>query len=134
MTKRHIFHLSFPVFDLESSRRFYLDVMGAQVGRVNPEWMDILIWGHQITLHCLPNDVLTKDRLGKRHFGVVLPWKEWEQLAVEIKQRDGIFMKEPEVLLAGTHEEQGKYFMEDPSYNVIEIKSYRNFPATFNLE
>lgn len=95
--------------------------------------MDILIWGHQITLHGLPNNVLAKDNLGKRHFGVVLPWEEW-QLADEIKQRGGVFMKQPEVLLAGAHEEQGKYFMEDPSYNIIEIKSYRNFPATFNLE
>ena len=45
MTKRYIFHLSIPVADLAAARRFYVEVLGAEVGRENDEWLDILLWG-----------------------------------------------------------------------------------------
>jgi extradiol dioxygenase family protein len=41
------------------------------------------LWGHQITFRLRPDEVLAPDQQGKRHFGVVLPWAEWEALAPE---------------------------------------------------
>jgi len=134
MTDRYIFHLAFPVADLEASKRFYVGVLGAGIGRENDEWLDILLWGHQITLHCLPGDVLSRERQGKRHFGVVLPWPEWQRLAERVRSSGTGFLKEPEVLLAGTPEEQGKLYLEDPSHNVIEIKAYRDMSATLKQQ
>src|SRR6476659_5232379 len=124
--ERYIFHLAFPVADLAASKDFYCRVLGAGVGRENPEWLDVLLWGHQITLHRRPDEVLSVERRGKRHFGVVLPWSEWQAL-VDRLRRDGVaFLEEPANLLAGTPEEQAKLYLEDPSHNVIEIKAYRD--------
>jgi uncharacterized protein len=86
--------------------------------------------GHQITLHLRPDQVLSRERQGKRHFGIVLPWSEWQSLAERIRTEGIAFYKEPEVLLEGTLEEQAKFYLEDPSNNIIEIKAYRNLSAT----
>jgi extradiol dioxygenase family protein len=132
--ERYVFHLAFPVADLAASKEFYCRVLGARVGRENREWLDVLLWGHQITLHCRPGDVLPDDRRGNRHFGVVLPWSEWEALAERLR-RDGVaFLREPHVLLAGTAEEQAKFHLEDPSHNVIEVKAYRDLDATLRQD
>jgi extradiol dioxygenase family protein len=132
--ERYIFHLAFPVADLSASKDFYCRVLGAGIGRENPEWLDVLLWGHQITLHRRPDDVLPDDRRGKRHFGVVLPWSEWQALADRLRREGVAFFEEPHVLLAGTPEEQAKLYLEDPSHNVIEIKAYRDLDATLRLQ
>jgi len=36
------------------------------------------------------------------------------------------FKSEPTVLLKGTAEEQAKFYLADPSHNVIEVKAYRS--------
>jgi extradiol dioxygenase family protein len=46
------FHLAFPVRDLDSTRRFYLDVLGCPQGREKKgEWIDFSLFGHQIVAH-----------------------------------------------------------------------------------
>jgi extradiol dioxygenase family protein len=121
---RYIFHLSIPVSDLAAAKRFYVDVLGATIGRENDEWLDVLVWGHQITLQRRPLDVLPLERQGKRHFGVVLPWSEWERLATRIRAGGAGFLSEPLVSRPGTPEAQAKFYLADPSHNVIEIKAY----------
>lgn len=130
MTTRHIFHLSIPVSDLEAASRFYAEVFGATTGRVNDDWLDVLVWGHQITLQKRPSEVLPPDRQGKRHFGVIVPWSEWERLADRIRGAGVSFLAPPSVTLQGTPQEQAKFYLADPSNNVIEIKAYRHLAAT----
>jgi hypothetical protein len=134
MSERYIFHLAFPVSDLATTKEFYVGHLGAGVGRENAEWLDLLLWGHQITLHQRPDDVLSRERQGKRHFGVILPWSEWQQLVEHLRAREVVFLQKPEILLAGTPREQAKFYLEDPSNNVIEIKAYRNFTTTLKQE
>ncbi len=131
---RHIFHLSIPVADLDAARRFYTDVLGARVGRQTPEWLDVLLWGHQITLQLRPSEVAPPERQGKRHFGVVLSWGEWEALAGSIRTKGRTFLSEPAILNAGTADEQAKMYLSDPSHNVIEIKAYRNLRETLGYD
>ena len=92
MHERYIFHLSIPVSDLEAAKRFYVDVFGVQTGREREEWVDVLLWGHQITLQLRPEEVLPLDRQGKRHFGVILPWVEWENQAARIRSLGVAFL------------------------------------------
>jgi hypothetical protein len=129
---RYIFHLAFAVADLEASKQFYVGLLGAQIGRENSEWLDILLWGHQITLHLRPHEVLPLEKQGKKHFGVVLPWNEWEQQAETLKSQNHQFLSEPAIVFAGTIEEQAKFYLKDPSNNLIEIKAYRNFDKTLH--
>ena len=133
MTTRHVFHLSIPVLDLTSARDFYVNILGARVGRENDQWLDILLWGHQITLQLRPDEVLPPDQQGKRHFGVVLPWQEWECQVSKVRSLAHTFFAEPAVLLAGATEEQAKFYLMDPSYNVIEVKAYRDVSSTLGV-
>lgn len=132
--KRHIFHLSIPVTDLSASKQFYIDVLRAKVGRETEEWADVLLWGHQITLQLRPKEVLSLPEQGKRHFGVTLPWNEWENHVQHVRALGAKFLAEPTVLLSGTPEEQAKFYLADPGNNVIEVKTYKNVYATLGLD
>ncbi len=126
MNQRFPFHLSIVVADLEPAKRFYIGVLGARIGRENDEWVDILLWGHQITLQHKPEEVMPLERQGKRHFGVILPWSDWEDQAQHLRSVGTSFLSQPQVLMEGTPEEHGKFYLEDPSHNVIEVKAYRD--------
>jgi hypothetical protein len=126
MTSRLIFHLSIPVASLQDAERFYTNVLGASIGRRGPDWIDALLWGHQITLQLRPDEVLPRDKQGGRHFGVVLPWAQWHALADQLRGAGTAFLAEPEMHYIGTPSEEAKLYLEDPGHNVIEIKAYRD--------
>ena len=134
MKNRHIFHLSIPVGDLAAAKRFYIEVLEAEIGRENAQWLDILLWGHQITLQKRPEEILPLQQQGTRHFGVTLPWEEWERNMQRIRALGVGFLSEPTVLLKGSPQEQAKFYLADPSNNVIEVKAYRDVIGTLGLE
>jgi len=109
-------------------------VLGARTGRENDEWLDVLLWGHQITLQRRPEEILPLERQDKRHFGVILPWTEWEHEAARIRALGVTFLSEPAVLLIGTSKEQAKFYLQDTSHNVIEVKAYRNLADTLGVD
>lgn len=134
MKDRYVFHLSIPVADLVAVKRFYVNVLQAEIGRENDEWLDILLWGHQITLQKRPSEVKSLAEQGKRHFGVTLPWAEWEACAKRISSIGVEFLGEPKVLLEGSPQEQAKFYLADTSNNVIEVKAYRNVFSTLGIK
>jgi extradiol dioxygenase family protein len=125
------FHLAFPVHDLEAARRFYVDVMGARLGRESARWIDFDFFGHQITAHLSPGSPKTEtnpvdgDDVPVRHFGAVLDWAEWEKTAERLRAAGVRFLIEPHVRFAGQVGEQATLFLLDPSDNAIELKAFR---------
>jgi len=93
--------------------------------------VDILLFGHQVTLHERPSEVLSPADRGVRHFGAILPWQEWQALGARLIEQGCDFLMEPTVSMSGTEQEQGKLLLCDPSDNLVEIKAYRNVPAVF---
>ena len=78
-----IFHLSFPVRDLDEGLRFYTHALGAVPGRREEAWADVALFGAQLTLQHVPGDVL--DPMPRsRHFGATLPWPDWERLVATL--------------------------------------------------
>ena len=131
---RLIFHLSFPVADLAKARDFYVNVLGAELGRVRDDWIDILLWGHQITLQLDPDAVTDVAGQGKRHFGAVLPWDDWQQFTADLPAQAGEYvLKAPHIKGQGKAQ-QAKLYLRDPSNNVIEIKAYRDFAAVLSSD
>jgi uncharacterized protein len=124
-----IFHLSFPVRCLAAAKDFYCQALGATVGRDNGEWADILLFGHQVTLHERPSEVLSAEARGVRHFGAILPWEQWQALGLTLIERGYPLLMQPTIAHAGAENEQGKILLCDPSDNLIEIKAYRNASA-----
>ena len=116
-----IFHLSFPVRDLNEALDFYEGVLGAVRGRHEANWADVALFGAQLTLQHRPGDV-TDPMPRSRHFGVTLPWEEWQALVARLAD----FAEPPRIDHRGTDREQGKAMVQDPSGNLIEIKAYRN--------
>jgi extradiol dioxygenase family protein len=131
---RPIFHLSFPVLDLNAAKTFYCDVLGATVGRDNGNWADIVLFGHQLTLHNRPSEVLAPDQRGVRHFGAILPWQEWVSLGAKLQSKGCTFVSPPTISNSGTDQETGKMLLCDPSDNIIEIKAYRCVAAVLGIE
>ena len=117
---RPIFHLSFPVRDLDEAIGFYAGALGGTVGRHEADWADVALFGAQLTLQHQPADVLTPIPRS-RHFGATLPWREWEDLTAALSD----FVEAPHFDYTGTEREQAKAMVRDPSRNFIELKAYR---------
>jgi uncharacterized protein len=134
----NLFHLAFPVHDLNAAREFYGSVLGCEEGRSSDRWIDFNLYGHQIVAH------LAEDRAGIRaandvdadhvpvpHFGIVLPMDEWSALAEKLKAKGVKFVIEPKIRFKGEVGEQATMFFLDPSGNALEFKGFRDFLAVF---
>lgn len=123
---RAIFHLSLPVHDLDETRAFYCAVLGAVPGRATAEWIDLILFGHQLTFHQCPEQVAAADAQGVRHFGALLAWEDWEALCASVLATGAPLMVPPTVSGEGTAAEQGKLLLRDPDGYVLEFKAYRD--------
>lgn len=127
------FHLAFPVSDLEATRAFFVEVLGCRVGRTDERWIDFDFFGHQISAHLRPEEVsaahtneVDGDAVPVRHFGVVLEWDKWHELADRLREADIDFLIEPHTRFEGKPGEQATMFVQDPSGNALEFKSFRD--------
>jgi extradiol dioxygenase family protein len=133
------FHLAVPVNDLAEARRFYGDLLGCAEGRSSPDWVDFDFFGHQLVAHVdhsgaprLPvyNAVDGKD-VPVPHFGVVLEWDHWHQLADKLRGAGIQFGIEPGIRFKGQVGEQATMFFQDPSGNALEFKTFRDIGQLF---
>lgn len=133
------FHLAFPVTDLDSTRDFYVGVLGAVEGRSTATWVDFDFFGHQLSAHrvermpeYLAHGDVDKTKVPLPHFGVVLDWADWEALAERVREQGRDFVLEPRVRFRGEPAEQGTFFVGDPSGNVLEFKALRDTGKLFD--
>ncbi|WP_420384670.1 VOC family protein [Roseivirga sp.] len=127
------FHLAFPVRDIESTRAFFGDLLGCEIGRSTDKWIDFNFFGHQLSAHVKPEELLqaqTNAVDGKnvpvRHFGAVLEWHQWHDLADKLKDHGIEFVIEPYIRFKGEVGEQATMFFLDPSGNALEFKSFKD--------
>ncbi|HCX68837.1 VOC family protein [Parvibaculum sp.] len=152
------FHLAFAVDDLSSARDFYGRVLGCAEGRSDAHWVDFDFHGHQIVAHIAPRheeadvasagtvrgstvrDSTVRDRVVNEvdgddvpvpHFGLILGWDAWHELAARLKAEGIRFVVEPHIRFQGKPGEQATMFFRDPSGNAIEIKSFQDEAQIF---
>ena len=132
------FHLAFPVHDLEKAKTFYTSTLGCPLGRESDNWIDFNLYGHQVVAHLSPKDCInTKtnpvdgDSIPARHFGVILPWAEWEELCKILISQNIEFLIKPRIRFKNVSGEQGTFFIQDPSGNALEFKSFKNDKDVF---
>ena len=128
-----ILHGSVVVRDLDEAVAFYADVLGCDVGRTTDDFVDVWFFGMQLTLHAAPEQVLSDEQRGVRHFGVTLPADELQQLLANARARGVVFLSETATDHAGTPREQTKAKILDPSGNAIELKTYVDVEAALGL-
>jgi len=138
MTERARFHLAFPVHDLEEARAFYGGVLGCPEGRSSPEWVDFDFHGHQIVAHLAPDEVghrctspVDGHDVPVRHFGLILAWDLWHDLAERLRAAGIGFIIEPGIRFKGKPGEQATMFLLDPSGNALEFKAFRDESMIF---
>lgn len=135
--KNNLFHLAFPVKDLEESRHFYGEILGCEEGRSSDIWIDFNLFGHQIVAHLAENagavhhNKVDADHVPVPHFGIVLPLDEFHAFAERLKSKGVEFVIEPKTRFKGEVGEQSTMFFLDPSGNALEFKAFADFSQVF---
>ena len=126
------FHLAIPVTNLSEAREFYVGLLGCGVGREDEHWIDFDFQGHQITAHwmreplpVMPCGEVDGKQVPVSHFGLVLPWNAWQALADRLRAAGVAFVIEPYIRFRGQVGEQATMFLQDPSGNMLEFKSFK---------
>lgn len=132
------FHLAIPVHNLKECRAFYTEVLNFEEGRSSDHWVDYNFFGHQLVIHYKPkteedthsNPVDGKD-VPVPHFGVVLPWNDFQDFADLLKSKGIAFIIEPYIRFEGLVGEQATMFFKDPSGNALEFKAFKDMGQLF---
>ena len=134
-----VFHLAYTVNDLDSTRRFYGDLLGCQEGRSTENWVDFDFFGNQLSLHIgqtikklVSDSKVDNVEAPLPHFGCVIAWDSFHNLADKLKSAGIVFIIEPTIRFEGMPGEQVTMFLEDYSQNALEFKSFRNPNEVFS--
>jgi extradiol dioxygenase family protein len=132
------FHLAIPVDSLAQARGFYGELLGCEQGRSSEQWIDWNFFGHQLVTHLvakMPNTAAHNEvdshAVPVPHFGVVLAWDDWQQLADKLSAAEIHFILEPSIRFKGQVGEQATLFFLDPSGNALEFKAFKDLNQLF---
>ena len=135
----NVFHLAYTVTDLDTARSFYGELLGCQEGRSTDTWVDFNFFGNQLSLHL--GEVVKRSKTTSKvddisvpmpHFGCVLDWDSFHDLADKLKSAGVLFIIEPTSRFEGKRGEQATMFFEDPFQNALEFKAYQNPSEVFS--
>jgi extradiol dioxygenase family protein len=126
-----LFHLAFPMTDLDATKKFYVEGLGCTLGREADSAVILGLAGHQIVAHLVKESVEQKG-VYPRHFGLVFTnEKDWQALVDRAKAGGLKFYQEPRRRYEGKPTEHRTFFLEDPSHNLLEFKYYVHESAIF---
>ena len=132
------FHLSLPCLNLEETKNFYLNILGAGLGRFSKNWIDIDLFSHQITFtQCAkfefeyPQYTFEGKVLPSFHFGIITGVDLWNALydKLKIHSSEGI---EEGTFLKNEPGEHHTFFVEDPNGYMIEFKCFKDQSEVFS--
>ena len=126
------FHLAVEAGDLETTSKWYVDVLGCNLDMAEEgKWQDIDFFGNELTLHSSkPRQQKGPERSRHHvdmgavcvpHLGIHLNDEDFARVRASIEANGG-FLDDPYIRFAGTDYQQETFFVEDPNYNVLEIK------------
>ncbi|MBD2312804.1 VOC family protein [Desertifilum sp. FACHB-1129] len=127
-----IFHLAIPINNIETARDFYVDGLGCEVGRESRHAMILNLYGHQLVAHMTSDPLVPQKGIYPRHFGLIFPREsEWEQMLHRAIDNQLMFYEQPKHRFPGQLTEHRTFFLQDPFYNLMEMKFYRHADAIF---
>lgn len=133
------FHVAIPVDDVQKARDFYRDILLCEEGRSSEHWVDFNFFGHQFVIHYKPkgpennqhHNPVDGHEVPVPHYGVVLPWEEWEKLSKRLRDLEMDFIIEPYIRFKGEVGEQATMFFLDPCGNALEFKAFKDITQLF---
>lgn len=132
---RILFHLAFPVGNLDQTKAFYIQGLGCEPGRESPQSLIMNFHGHQLVAHVSPLALSPQVGIYPRHFGLVFADEsDWEELLARAQTQQLKFYQGAKHRFPGMLTEHRTFFLEDPFFNLLEFKFYRHAEAIFGAK
>lgn len=119
-----VFHLSISVSNLNETSRFYEGAFGARIGRRTEGWIDIWLFGTQVTAYHRPGAVTPSPFREAQHFGATVAWADWSDIVTRAAAFSGGYASEPVI-----RDDRAKAMVADPDGYLIEIKAYADLSS-----
>lgn len=134
------FHLSLPCKDIEKTKEFYSEVLKTKIGRNTTSWIDIDLFGNQITFTKsgefkfeFKNYRLGDKILPSFHFGIIINIDDFGKLYSRLLQLDiGTTIKS--TFMKDSIGEHLSFFIKDPNDYMIEFKCFKNNSEIFEFQ
>lgn len=134
------FHLSLPCKDIEKTKTFYLYILKSAIGRNTNSWIDINLYGNQITFTKSGsfNFEYKNYRLGNQilpsfHFGIIVNVRDFDNLYARLLKLN-INISNKTTFMQDSLGEHQSFFVTDPNEYKIEFKCFKNRSNTFKRE
>ncbi len=131
------FHLALPCVNINITKKFYIETLGAIKGRSAVKWADINLFDNQITFtECGPFKFDCKsysfngDILPSFHFGIILNNTQWQEILNRLKSKNYKINSEVK-FLEGKVGEHHSFFVVDPNGYTVEFKCFVNSDQVF---
>jgi len=133
------FHISLPCLDIESTKDFYLNKIGVTTGRQSENWVDINLFGHQMTFNKAgkfdfnnPNYVFEGKILPSFHIGLIVDLKTWEKMYTRLTSLK-LELVTRTTFLKGKKGEHTSFFIKDPNDYMLEFKTFKEANSIFQV-
>lgn len=127
-----LFHLAFPVTNIEQTKDYYGNGLGCDIGRESRHAVILNLYGHQLVAHRVNEPLTPQQGIYPRHFGLVFTAEaDWEAVLGRVRQGQLLFYQPPKLRFEGQLTEHRTFFLQDPFYNLLEFKFYRHAEAIF---
>lgn len=134
------FHLALPCDSIEEVREFYVNILGARQGRSTEKWIDIDLYGNQLTFtntgpfnFSFKNYKLSGQILPAFHFGVIVDIDTWGSLLGTLSKKD-IDITTEVAFLEEKIGEHLSFFVTDPNGYTLEFKSFKKAGEIFQKD
>lgn len=131
------FHLSLPCIDVESTKNFYVNKLGAAIGRSGTNWIDINLYGNQITFtksgrfdFNYQNYSFEGKILPSFHFGIIVDITTWGKVYAKVNAAN-IEVFDEITFLKNKKGEHISFFVKDPNGFMVEFKSFSQEEEVF---
>lgn len=126
-----VFHLAFPVLDIDQTKQFYGEKLGCKIGRESKSALILSLYGNQLVAH-LATEIAPQKGIYPRHFGLVFEsLADWENLVERVRSQHIPFYDKPRRRFPDDWLEHYTAFIADPFENLMEFKFYCNSEAVF---
>ena len=118
------FHLAFKVNDIESTRKFYVEILGCTEGRSTETWIDFNFFNNQLSAHVSSNrpeldycGLVDGVAVPIPHFGCLITAEQFTDVEKRLSDANVEFIVKPQTRYAGEKGEQRTLFVLDYSGN-----------------
>ena len=126
------FHMSLPCLSVKATKSFYIDNIGATIGRNTETWVDVNLFSHQLTFikaekfnFISPNYVFEGKILPSFHFGIILDKHLWEDIYSRLRNKN-LELVEQSNFLKDKSGEHNSFFIKDPNDYMLEFKTFKH--------